>query len=335
MNKINKTRYQIPKFRLASTIISLAISLAFLVPATLAGRADASSPYTCHPPGGQILTSVAAAPPIWPPDLNSGFWIQLDGFGYVGTEPRLPTGTYPIDGAPTYANITKRGTIVSSFVSFQPVIGYYVVTDNGQIIPEGSAVAQPLCNGYLSNCSGFPSNPRSHQIIVGAAVTASGYGLWALGRDGKVWTAGDAPALGDVQKDGSVPTAIVGTPTGRGYYIVLEDGGVYTFGDAKFFGRFPQRITGIALAVNVNCDVIGYWLVDDRGGVYSFGQAPFYGSTGGNNDCEHQVTSIISFPSGHRPNAGGQCYATQGYALVNARAEVAVFTANGVPKPVK
>jgi hypothetical protein len=273
-----------------------------------AGYAYASSPgFGTLPVTAQVLTSVAVAP-------NGGFWIQLQDVRSPLYQPRLD-GTYVIDGAPSYSNYPHRGNIVGA----PRTTGYWIVTDDGQIISRGGA--PDLCEGELSSCSNFPENPHSEQIIVGAAATPSGQGLWAVSRDGSLWTAGDARPYGDVRNQPPI-TGIVGTLSGNGYYIVASDGGVFSFGDAVFYGSTGgnrpggHEVTGIALSINASSQIDGYWLVADDGGVFTFGHAPFWGSSGG-NDGGSPVISIASFPS------AGQ---SQGYAWVHADGRLDVVT---------
>jgi hypothetical protein len=117
--------------------------------------------------------------------------------------------------APPTTNYPHRGNIVA----VPGTHGYWIVTADGKIISRGNGVPT-LCEGELSKCSNFPSSPTGSQIIVGVASTPTGNGLWAVGRDGSLWTAGDAQPFGD-EKDQprAVPTGIVGTPSGNGYYI--------------------------------------------------------------------------------------------------------------------
>jgi hypothetical protein len=246
--------------------------------------------------GTQLLTSVAAAPP-------GGFWVQVDdGSGE----------TLAKDGAPNLGSIPDRGSIAA----MPGRNGYWVVTSDGKILGRGEAPS--LCEGELSNCSGFPEEPFIWENIVGAAATPTGSGLWALGRDGKVWTAGDAQSYGDVQNDSNVPTGIVATPSGKGYYVVLEDGGVYSFGDAVFYGSTGGKkpgghhVTGMALSINDAAKVTGYWLVAADGAVYTFGNAPFWGNAGIN---EMPVGGIIAFPT-YGP--------TKGYAWVHTDGQIGV-----------
>jgi hypothetical protein len=235
------------------------------------------------------------------------------------------SGTYAKDGAPTYENFAGRGNIVA----VPGTRGYFIVTPEGAIISRGSNVPV-LCNGRLSNCSGFPSNPSSGQIIVGVAATPTGEGFWAVGRDGKLLTAGDARPYGDAQGQGVI-TGIAATLSGNGYYIVASDGGVFSFGDAVFYGSTGGKrpgghnLTGIAVSVDAQSQINGYWLVGDDGGVHTFGAAPFWGSSGG-NDGGSKVISIVSFPGPSDVRCDCPADETQGYAWVHANGQIeAVF----------
>ena len=246
-----------------------------------APSASASYPGTA----GSVVTSIAPAP-------NGGFWVQVDD-GVGGR-----AGTYAINGAPDYGSVPLSGIIVA-----EPAgpngwkQGYWVVTKLGGIAAKGGAVK--LCEEHLSNCSGFSSDPLPKDYIVTAAAKADGLGLWAVDRNGRVWTAGTAVSYGDVTNDSNTPTGIVGTPSGDGYYIVLEDGGVYSFGDAKFFGSTGgekpggHNVTGIAPSYNLHGEVNGYWLVAEDGAVYTYGDAPFLGN-GGPRTGGRVTTSITT-----------------------------------------
>ncbi len=262
--------------------LTATICLAGMVLVTLI-TLPANASYPTDGPGA--FTSVAAAP-------NGGFWVQRDG------NPFDLTGTYAIDGAPQFESVQVRGSIAA----IPGREGYWIVSTTGEIYARGDA--PELCEGELSNCSGYPSNPRPGERIVAAAAAPYGHGLWALTVDRKVWTAGDVESYGDVTNDNRIPTGIVATPSGRGYYIVCDDGGVFAFGDAVFFGSTGgnkpggRNVTGMALSLDGQGQVNGYWLVADDGGVFTFGKAPFLGSTGGNNGGS-SVTGITAQLGGH------------------------------------
>jgi hypothetical protein len=294
ISRIMPETYRITSIRrFAAGLCLLTLAALGLAPV----RAHASSH---SPPAGTVLTSLAAAP-------GGGFWVQVD---LQGAKQDL---TLAKDGAPAFGNVSDRGSIAS----IPGRNGYWVVTDGGQIFARGDA--PHLCDlDDLSYCSGFPDIPLSWQIIVGAAATPTGKGLWALGYDGKVWTAGDAQSYGDVQNDSNLPTGIVATPSGKGYYVVLEDGGVYSFGDAVFYGSTGGKkpgghhVTGMALSINDAGKITGYWLVAADGAVYTFGNAPFWGNAGIN---EMPVGGIIAFPT-YGP--------TKGYAWVHTDGQIGV-----------
>jgi hypothetical protein len=283
----------------------LTVTLLSILPAS----AGASSPgFAGVPVSSSVLTSIAAAP-------NGGFWVQLHDLSWHPQQPPVDR-TIPFDGAPVFEDVDKAGSIAA----IPGRNGYWIVTAYGEIHQRGDAPL--LCSNDLETCSRFKGTDAG--IIVGAAARPNGQGLWALGRDGAVWTAGDAYSYGDVIDDSATPTGIVATPSGNGYYIVLNDGGVYSFGDAEFYGSFGgnppggRDITGIALSIGDDGQVNGYWLVAKDGGVFEFGNAPFWGSTGG-NDGGHPVTSIVSYPS---PTPGQPPQRTRGYAWVHSNGHV-------------
>ncbi len=259
---------------MASALILVALCLVF-------ATAQASLPTT----GGVNLTSVAAAP-------KGGFWVQVDGYANG-----IPSTTLAVGGAPEFANVPYRGSIAA----IPGNDGYWVVTPNGRIFARGTAI--PLCDGQLSDCSGFPADPSEGQYVVAVAATPDGQGFWTVTKDGKVFTAGSAVSYGDVTSDPNTPTGIVATPSGLGYYIVLNDGGVFTFGDAIFYGSTGGKkpgghdVTGLALNVTPSGAVDGYWMVASDGGVLTFGDAPFLGSSGGDNGGS-PVTGITTRPDG-------------------------------------
>jgi hypothetical protein len=190
---------------------------------------------------GSVVTSIA--PSYISP---AGFAIQYEKTAILAGPDIAPTHTISVGDAERFEDVSDAGTIVGVPSQFQS--GYWVVTKTGKIHARGAAT--PLCGGDLTNCSGYRSN---NNIIVGAAATPTGKGLWALERNGKVWTAGDAVSYGDASKDPIPATGIVGTPSGKGYYIVKSDGGVFSFGDAIFFGSTggnrpmddPESITAV------------------------------------------------------------------------------------------
>ena len=109
--------------------------------AIAARPARASLPYGVN--GDVSLTSIAPAP-------SGGFWFQRDG-----RRTGVASGTYAVDGAPEFASVALPGTIVG----IPGRIGYWVMTQDGQIYARGDA--PELCNGELSNCSDYPKSPST------------------------------------------------------------------------------------------------------------------------------------------------------------------------------
>jgi hypothetical protein len=77
--------------------------------------------------------------------------------------------------------------------------------------------------------------------VVCIANTGTGGGYWLLGRDGGVFSFGDATYKGSVPGTGwctlPVSSAMTGTTTGRGYWVLTADGRVLPFGDAVDYGQ--------------------------------------------------------------------------------------------------
>jgi hypothetical protein len=112
---------------------------------------------------------------------------------------------------------------------------------------------------------------------------SAGDGYWLLGRDGGIFTFGNASFFGSTGGMRLNQPVLGMTPTAskQGYWLVASDGGIFSFGDAQFFGstgnlRLNQPIVGMTATPSGR----GYWLVARDGGIFSFGDAQFFGSTG-------------------------------------------------------
>ena len=71
------------------------------------------------------------------------------------------------------------------------------------------------------------------------------------------------------------------TPNGKGYILLGRDGGIFTFGNAKYYGSTGgKRLNAPVRDLTLTADGHGYWFVAADGGVFSFGNARFHGSTG-------------------------------------------------------
>jgi hypothetical protein len=312
--------YRVRAACLAAAMLSswtLAIVAAGLFPAHASSpgipRTDAPPNVTsfAFTPEGAIWAQVQGTSNACPPDCSAGnLW--------------PPGHTYELDGAPAYENVDKAGSIVWA----PGTNGYWIVTPFGEIHSRGGAPV--LCSNELENCSGF--YPSQDDQIVAVAADPKGRGLWAVGREGAVWTASvnpanSLPSYGDAQDSGGWPTGIAAAPDGTGYCISISDGGVYCRGEndpngGKLYRGRRHNVgtnftTGIAFYVDANNEVEGYWLVAKDGGVFSF-SAPFWGSTGGN---DRVVTNIVAFPQPGQDSSNPQ---TIGYGWINRNGDVTV-----------
>ena len=116
--------------------------------------------------------------------------------------------------------------------------------------------------------------------IVGMAATPSGHGYYLLGRDGGIFTFGDARFYGSTGgRHLNAPVLdMTATPGGRGYWMVAGDGGIFTFGDAAFHGSTGAlHLNSPATSMTAADSGSGYWIVASDGGIFTFG-VPFAGS---------------------------------------------------------
>jgi hypothetical protein len=148
--------------------------------------------------------------------------ILVFSVGLLGAVPTTDIGALPLQHG-LHTRARSLLTLPRSIPARQP--GYQLVTDNGDVLPFGSApvgsAPAPLAPG-----------------VAGVAWTADGNGHWLATRDGGVFTFGDAAFLGSAgAMHLTAPiTGIAATRSGRGYWLVSADGGVFAFGDAAFYG---------------------------------------------------------------------------------------------------
>jgi hypothetical protein len=109
-------------------------------------------------------------------------------------------------------------------------------------------------------------------------------GYWLVGRDGGIFSFGDAPfagSTGNIHLNQPI-VGMAANPAGPGYWFVAADGGVFAFGGAPFYGstgalHLNKPIVGMAAVPSG----LGYYLVASDGGIFAFGpDAKFRGSTG-------------------------------------------------------
>jgi len=166
--------------------------------------------------------------------------------------------------------------------------------------PDGSAfspyvslrLAQGLPAGSL--CA-FPSNPP----LTPDAVANRGY--WTVNATGAVYTFGDAPYFGGLNRPaGTTPVVDLGPrPNGDGYWLVDAAGEAHPFGAAPDFGSMAgTHLVAPMIGIEPTGTGNGYWLLARDGGIFSFGDAQFYGSMGG-VQLNAPVIAMASTPSGH------------------------------------
>jgi hypothetical protein len=221
---------------------------------------------------------------------------------------RTSSGSHTIGvGVPALEDVKTNIAFIASTPHYS---GYWLVTPGGEIAGAGAphlcgqtGEVHTLKNGTLSGAGDLRkcSNYKGKNTIVSAAATSDREGLWVLGNDGSVYTAGNnARALGDASKVRGYEQAveILPTPDDMGYVIVGGKGGVFTFGNATFFGSTGGKlplgvgVTDAALSIGSDGKMNGYWLLLSSGAIMSFGQAKDFGNLGS------RFTSMAALPNG-------------------------------------
>ena len=164
--------------------------------------------------------------------------------------------------------------------------------------------------------------------ISGIASTPNRGGYWLVGRDGGVFSFGDAPFFGSMANY-RLPAPVVGmtaNPVGLGYWLVGSDGAVYAFGDAVNYGSMAGKplakpVVGIAATPTGR----GYWLASGDGGVFAFGDAAFRGNMVG-----QPLAQPVSGIAAHATNGGYWLTAGDGGVFAFG----APFHGNMVGKPL-
>ena len=178
-----------------------------------------------------------------------------------------------------------RTTIVGPAPSPLARHGYLMVTDAGGVHNFG-------------RCANFGSPWTPGAVAVRRHPSGDGY--WVAGRDGGVFSYGDAGYFGSM---GGRPLSrpvidMAAAPDGEGYWLVGEDGGVFSFGSAGFHGStgnlsLVEPVVGMA----AHPDGRGYWFCARDGGVFAYGSAGFHGSAG-HIRLNRPVVGMTAHPSG-------------------------------------
>jgi len=223
-------------------------------------------------------------------DTSATSAIELDQ--YVFTPGPSPVKTVAVQFDCTNATVDISGTIAYNIVPTDPSNGYYVFGQQGQITGFGN-------DNYLSYLDGAQYY-NLNAPIVGMAPTIDGGGYWMVGRDGGVFSSGNAGFYGST---GSLTlnkpvVGMAAAPDGKGYWFVASDGGVFNYGSAGFYGsagslHLNKPIVGMAPTPSGH----GYWLVASDGGIFAYGDAQFHGSTG-SLTLDKPVVGMTPTPSG-------------------------------------
>lgn len=155
---------------------------------------------------------------------------------------------------------------ISATVPFRGVErGYFLLSSNGAVTPEGGAQSF----GDLTTLASPPSSPAVQLIP-----TKDGQGYWILTQNGSIYPFGDATSLGSAPS-GVTAVGMAVLPQQNGAYVLGSNGSVYALGQAKFYGQPAQTVQAQSIAVT--SDGNGYWVLGDDGTVYAYGDAGQFG----------------------------------------------------------
>jgi hypothetical protein len=210
-----------------------------------------------------------------------------------------PSGTFADGGSVAGVVTNASGIAVAPAFRANGLAGGYIVTASVRGVSPSVAFALVNEAGPATRPSPRPGAAESY---AGMARTADGHGYWLAGRDGGVFTFGDAAYHGSVPGLGKRVSDVAGiaaTADGGGYWLAGRDGGIFSFGDARYFGSLPARgirvsdIVGMGPAAGGD----GYWLAGSDGGVFSFGDAAYRGSLPARGIHVSDVVGIVPTPS--------------------------------------
>jgi hypothetical protein len=168
-------------------------------------------------------------------------------------------------------------------------------------VVTGTGAVRWLSGPLAASTPTQPALAPLNAVIVGAAVTATGRGLWRVGADGGVFSSGDANfygSTGALHLNRPV-VGMTGAPGAKGYWFVASDGGIFSYGSAAFHGSTgAMHLNRAVVGMTATPGGRGYWLVASDGGIFSFGDAGFHGSTGALR-LNSPIVGMAATPSGH------------------------------------
>jgi hypothetical protein len=125
----------------------------------------------------------------------------------------------------------------------------------------------------------------------------AGRGYWMLGSDGRVYSFGAAPALGNAPGGAA---DVEPTPSGQGYWVLGRNGTVSPFGDAASLGSVDTAKLAKGeepASLSATPSGRGYWVFTNRGRAVAFGDAPFLGDMS-QTKLNGPVLGSVATPSG-------------------------------------
>ncbi len=125
---------------------------------------------------------------------------------------------------------------------------------------------------------------HASEWFLGVPLSPKGDGYWMLSRDGKVFTFGKAPHLGEPVGNRAVGASFVDlepTAGGDGYWIVDDQGHLFAY-NANGFANVSDLAAGEQVtSVSATQNGKGLWIFTSRGRVIVRGEAKHYGDMSG------------------------------------------------------
>jgi hypothetical protein len=254
--------------------------------------ADMASSTARYKPSEVTFTLVTASPedpritPRWGNAATGISWL-------IRTTSPAPAHDYELRYTAPGGVITGKVYRASDTTRSNPLCSASMASYSGKVYRAGidpACIDKPL-NLSFATAMTYQIDPLIPDSVVAdspdsatwsAPVERPKLGYWMVGRDGGIFSYGDAAfsgSTGDIKLNQPI-VGMAADPDGKGYWFVAADGGVFAF-DAPFFGstggmKLNKPIVGMAATPTGQ----GYYLVASDGGIFSFGDADFRGSTG-------------------------------------------------------
>ncbi len=235
-----------------------------------------------------------------------------------------------VPAVPTLLDSSQTGSLAgpNRTSSISPTFNVAKGTGRVELLRDGAVVGVsvgagditdpgPLANGtylYTARSTDTAGNVSGESAATAVSI-ANSEGYWLLGRDGGVFSFGNAEffgSTGDLTLNAPV-MSMATTPKKDGYWLLARDGGVFSFGNVDFYGSTGDLVLNSPIAGMVPTSTgKGYWLFAEDGGVFAFGDAPFSGSPAGQSTDSPVVAMVAALDN-------------KGYWLVNKKGKVFAF----------